>query len=108
MTAGSRGPRYRGFLLPRTAARDRVRPCRPRACTTEAHVREFQVRAVADTTAMVGIEVDIRTADLPADLPAVRLLFRQYAEALGIDLGFQDFEAELISLPGKYSPPRGC
>ena len=51
--------------------------------------------------------IDIRTADLPADLPVVRLLFRQYAESLGIDLGFQDFETELASLPGKYSPPRG-
>jgi len=57
---------------------------------------------------MAGIGMDIRTADLPADLPVIRLLFRQYAESLGIDLGFQDFEAELVSLPAKYSPPRGC
>jgi len=57
---------------------------------------------------MTGIGMDIRTAELPADLPVVRLLFRRYAESLGIDLGFQEFEAEFISLPGKYSPPRGC
>ncbi|RPH64828.1 MAG: GNAT family N-acetyltransferase [Acidobacteria bacterium] len=52
--------------------------------------------------------IDIRAADLPADLPVVRVLFRRYADSLGIDLGFQDFETELISLPRQYSPPGGC
>lgn len=41
------------------------------------------------------------------DLDATRSLFQEYADSLNVDLCFQDFEAELMGLPGVYAPPRG-
>src|SRR5687768_10779103 len=51
--------------------------------------------------------IEIKPAELPRDLDTVRVLFREYAESLGIDLEFQGFEAEMAALPGKYEPPAG-
>jgi ribosomal protein S18 acetylase RimI-like enzyme len=50
----------------------------------------------------------IRRIDSPADLATARMLFREYADSLGVDLCFQDFETELATLPGAYRRPRGA
>ncbi len=35
-------------------------------------------------------------------------LIQEYAESLGFDLGFQNFDQELADFPGQYSFPQGC
>ena len=42
-----------------------------------------------------------------AELDLARQIFREYAQGLGVDLSFQDFDGELATLPGEYAAPGG-
>src|SRR5258708_23000886 len=50
---------------------------------------------------------EIYTARFPEHLEVVRVIFREYAASLAIDLSFQDFESELADLSSKFAAPRG-
>ncbi len=56
---------------------------------------------------MAAPDISLLPPDSPATLDAARLLFREYANGLGVDLCFQNFEAELAALPGDYAAPQG-
>ena len=52
-------------------------------------------------------EVQIQAVRSDDDLKAAAELFAAYAASLPVDLDYQDFGAELASLPGKYGRPQG-
>ena len=52
--------------------------------------------------------IALSQADTPELVSTARALFREYAEAIGTDLAYQGFAAELVSLPQPYAPPEGA
>jgi putative acetyltransferase len=52
-------------------------------------------------------QILLQTPQTPDDIEAVRGIFRDYAEQLGVDLCFQNFDDELATLPGEYAAPTG-
>jgi GNAT superfamily N-acetyltransferase len=53
------------------------------------------------------VAIEIVEATTAADYALARALFEEYAAAIQIDLCFQNFSAELESLPTMYGPPSG-
>ncbi len=51
--------------------------------------------------------IELRRPTSPEDLADAVRIFREYAASLDVDLCFQNFEAELASLPGEYAAPGG-
>ena len=52
--------------------------------------------------------VELTTPTTAPALDAARQILREYAAQLGVDLCFQNFEAELATLPGEYAAPQGA
>ncbi|MCE9659666.1 MAG: GNAT family N-acetyltransferase [Burkholderiales bacterium] len=51
--------------------------------------------------------IELRRAESEAELAQAAEVMREYAATLGIDLCFQNFDAELATLPGDYAAPGG-
>ena len=56
---------------------------------------------------MKAESITVTQANSPTDMEHVRALFIEYQQWLNVDLCFQGFDEELLSLPGAYAPPRG-
>ena len=51
--------------------------------------------------------IELRRPTTDAELASTAAIFREYAASLDVDLCFQNFDAELASLPGEYAAPGG-
>jgi len=57
---------------------------------------------------MTTAAITFGQAGEPESVATARSLFREYAAAIGTDLEYQGFGAELDALPAPYTPPKGA
>jgi putative acetyltransferase len=53
-------------------------------------------------------QIELITPATPGLIAATQEIIREYVVALGVDLCFQDIDAELAGLPGEYALPQGA
>ena len=63
---------------------------------------------LTSSTASRNAMPNIIRAETDDHFEEARSLFAEYAASLGIDLGFQHFDEELMDLTAQYSLPNGC
>ena len=55
----------------------------------------------------MSVSIELVPARTPELVAVARQLFLEYANAIGVDLEYQGFSAELAALPSPYKPPHG-
>jgi len=53
-------------------------------------------------------DITIKIATTTPDFDLGKTLFKEYAQSLGVDLSFQDFESELQTIAQQYNKPDGA
>lgn len=51
--------------------------------------------------------IEIKPIDSQETINLAKEILIEYEDAIGVDLSFQNFQGEVMGLPGKYAPPSG-
>lgn len=73
-------------------------------CTARWVGKSDHLNCLAD---MKQPRIDVMLAQHPAEFEAAKALILEYVTWLGIDLSFQNFDAEMAQLPAMYGEPAG-